>query len=120
MTNLHWLTDLISDTRYAVRSLRRTPGLTVFVSITLALGIGMSTATFSMLDGLILRPYPVAQPSSIVTLVGTTRDNGFADFSYREYRDIQRSTKSYDGVIANTAIHAVGFSAAPGETPRVR
>ena len=117
---LQWVTDLIDDTRYAFRSLRRTAGLTAFVSITLALGVGMSTATFSMLDGLILRPYPVEQPSSIVTLASTTRDTGFDDFSYREYRDIQRTTNSYEGVIANSAIRAVGFSSAPGETPRVR
>src|SRR2546430_2138112 len=108
---LHWLSDLLSDTRYAVRSLRRTPGLTAFVSITLALGIGLSTATFSMLDGLILRPYPVPQPASVVQLVSTTRDSGFEDFSYREYRDIQRDATSYDGVVANGAILAVGFSA---------
>ncbi len=117
---LHWVADVLDDARYAFRSLRRTPGLTAFVSITLALGIGMSTATFSMLDGLILRPYPVSQPAQIVTLVGTTRDTGFDDFSYREYLDIRRNARSYDGVIANAAIQAVGFSAEPGATPRVR
>src|SRR3954451_12224227 len=55
---VHWLTDLMDDTRYATRSLLRTSGLTAFVAVTLALGIGMSTASFSMVDGLILRPYP--------------------------------------------------------------
>src|SRR5205814_9534543 len=59
---IHWLTDFVDDTRYAMRSLRRTFGLTVFVIVTLALGIGMSTASFSMVDGLILRPYPVPNP----------------------------------------------------------
>ena len=117
--NLLWLADLRDDARYALRSLRRTWGLTVFVSVTLALGIGLSTATFSMLDGLILRPYPVRQPGQVVTLVGTTRDHGFEEFSYREFLDLRRDTKSYDGVIANAAVRAVGFSAEPGATPRV-
>src|SRR5260370_33212889 len=40
---IHWLTDFVDDVQYAVRSLRRTPGLTAFVVITLALGIGMTT-----------------------------------------------------------------------------
>jgi len=117
---VHWLTDFIDDVRYAVRGLRRTPGLTAFITITLALGIGMSAATYSMVDGLILRPYPIADPGRVVTLVSTTRDNSFDELSYAEYRDIRRETKSYDGVVANSALQAVGFSAEPGATPRVR
>ena len=112
--------NLLQDVRYAIRSLRRTPGLTAFVVITLALGIGMTSGTFSMVDGLIFRPYPVPHPSGVVTLVSTTHDSSFDDFSYREYLDIRDKTKSYDGVIANADMEAVGFSAEPGATPRIR
>ena len=117
---IHWLTDFVDDVRYAMRSLRRTPGLAAFVVITLALGIGMTTTPFSMLDALIFRPYPVPHPGNVVTLVSTSRDNSFDSFSYREYLDIRSRTKSYDGVIANGGVEAVGFSAEPGATPRVR
>jgi predicted permease len=117
---IHWLTDFVDDTRYALRSLRRTSALTAFVVITLALGIGMSTASFSMVDGLILRPYPVPHPGNIVNLVSTTRDDGFDDFSYREFLDIRASVKSYDAVIANTRVQGVGFTADPAATPRVK
>jgi len=120
MRRIHWLTDFVDDVRYALRTLRRSPGLTAFVVITLALGIGMSAATFSMVDALIFRPYPVPHPGNVVTLVSTSRDNSFDDFSYREYLDIRRSTKSYDGVVANAGTQAVGFSAERGDTPRVR
>src|SRR5579862_4211747 len=112
--------NFLQDVRFAIRGLRRTPGLTAFVVVTLALGIGMTSATFSMVDALIFRPYPVPHPGNIVTLVSTTRDTPFDDFSYREYRDILDKTTSYDGVIAYADMEAVGFSAEPGATPRVR
>src|SRR4029077_2126824 len=89
---VHWLTDFVDDVRYAIRSLRRTPGLTALVVITLALGIGMTTTPFSMVDVLIFRPYPVPHPGSVVTLVSTSRDNSFDYFSYREYLDIRGNT----------------------------
>src|SRR6266481_4851170 len=120
MRRIHWLTDFFNDARFAVRSLSRTSGLTAFVVITLALGIGMTSATFSMVDALIFRPYPVPHSSDIVTLASTTHDSNLDDFSYREYLDIRGKTKSYDGVIANADMEAVGFSAEPGATPRVR
>jgi macrolide transport system ATP-binding/permease protein len=117
---VHWLTDFLDDARFALRTLRRTPSLTAFVVITLALGIGMTSGTFSMLDALIFRPYPVPHPSGVVTLVGTTHDSNFDDFSYREYLDIRDKTQSYDGVIATAAMEAVGFSADPTATPRIK
>ncbi len=117
---VHWLTDFIDDARFAVRSLRRTPGLTAFVVITLALGIGMTSTPFSMVDALIFRPYPVPDPGRVVTLVSTSRDNAFDTFSYREYLDLRDHTKSYDGVVASAMPQLVGFSAEPGATPRVR
>src|SRR6266446_966820 len=120
MRRIHWLTDFVDDLRYATRSLRRTPGLTAFVVMTLALGIGMVSSTFSMVDALIFRPYPVPHPSGVVTLVSTTHDSGFDNFSYREYLDIRDKAKGYDGVIANADIEAVGFSPETGAAPRVK
>src|ERR1700676_3941584 len=85
MRRIHWLTDFLDDAHYAIRSLRRTPGLTAFVVLTLALGIGMTSAIFSLVDAIIFRPYPVPHSSDVVTLVSTTHDNSFDNFSYREY-----------------------------------
>src|SRR5262245_64050902 len=56
---VHWLTDFVDDVRYAFRGLRRAPGLASVVIVTIALGIGMTATPFSMLDGLVFRPYPV-------------------------------------------------------------
>src|SRR5271163_4513277 len=115
-----FLDSLVQDVRFAIRSLRRSAGLTAFVVITLALGIGMTSATFSMVDGLIFRPCPVPHPGNLLTLAGTTHDSMIEDFSYREYLDIRDQTKSYDGVIAYAEMQAVGFSAEPSATPRVK
>jgi macrolide transport system ATP-binding/permease protein len=120
MRGIHWLTDFLDDARFAIRSLRRTSGLTAFVVITLALGIGMTSGTFSMVDALIFRPYPVPHSSDVVTLASTTNDSNLDGFSYREYLDIRDKTKSYDGVIANAGMETVGFRAEPGATPRVK
>jgi predicted permease len=115
-----FLDSLVQDLRFAIRSLRRTAGLTAFVVITLALGIGMTSATFSMVDALIFRPYPVPHAGTVVTLAATTHESKFEEFSYREYLDIRDNTKSYDGVIAYADMQAVGFSAEIGVTPRIK
>jgi predicted permease len=80
----------------------------------------MTAMPFSMIDALIFRPYPVPRPGNVVTLVSTSRDSSFDNFSYREYLDIREHTKSYDGVIASAPLGSVGFSADPGATPLVR
>jgi macrolide transport system ATP-binding/permease protein len=117
---IHWWTDFADDLRYAARSLRRTPGLSLFVIFTLAVGIGMTATPFSMLDALVFRPYPVPRPGEVVTLVSTTHDEAYGAFSYREYVELRDGARSYRGMIANTAMSIVGFSPAPGVTPRAR
>lgn len=117
---MRWLVDLLDDGRYALRSLRRTPGLSAFVVLTLALGIGMTATPLSMLDALVFRPYPVPDPGAIVTLTSTWRDGAYDGFSYREYLEIRDRTTSYDGVVAASETRSVGFSAEPAALPRVK
>ena len=66
------------DVKYGVRTLRRQPGFTVVVVLTLALGIGATTAIFSLVWAMLLRPFPYADPGQLVRLRTTTRQSGAA------------------------------------------
>src|SRR5436309_8139341 len=60
-----WLADLVHDLRYAVRGLRRNPGFAAAAILSLALGIGLNTAVFSVFHALLLRSLPVMRPDEL-------------------------------------------------------
>ncbi|MGE5816256.1 MAG: hypothetical protein ACM36C_17345, partial [Acidobacteriota bacterium] len=62
------------DLRMAIRALIKTPGVSCLAAVTLALGIGANTAMFSVVNGVLLRPLPFADPSRIVRVWLTTAD----------------------------------------------
>lgn len=67
------MTDLVQDVRFAIRLLRKSPYLSTIAVASLALGIGATTAVFSLMDALLLRPLPAVQaPSEVVSVVATT------------------------------------------------
>ncbi len=57
-----WLEQTLQNLRYAFRRLRRSPGFSLTVVLILALGIGATTAMFSLIDGILLRPLPFREP----------------------------------------------------------
>jgi putative ABC transport system permease protein len=69
MNSLPMLEPLMRDLRYAGRMLRKTPGFTAIALITLAVGIGVNTAVFTVVNGLLLKPLPYPEPARLATVV---------------------------------------------------
>jgi predicted permease len=96
---LRWLEDLGHDMRYAMRGLRRNPGFTAVAVLTLAFGIGATTALFSVIDAVMLRPLPVHDPGDL-RLISVKGPNPIPSwsFSYPVYQDMRRQVPGLAGV----------------------
>ncbi len=89
---------LWQDIRYALRTLRRTPGFAAITAISLALGIGANTAIFSLLDALLFRELPVPQPRQLVQLSPIYCNCGRVPFSFPMFQSLERWQRVFSGV----------------------
>ena len=92
MWSWRWLETLFQDIRYGLRQLRRNPGFTAVVIVTLALGIGANTAIFSMVDAVLLRPLPFANPHELVSVFESRPQDGipFDGFSFPNFDECRK------------------------------
>ncbi len=110
---------LLYDFRYAVRQLRKNPGVTILVVLTVGLGIGANTAIFSLVNGF-LRPLRVRAPEQIVVLAAQTKgdETGFQyRFSYPALVDFRNQADRFSGIFAFNAM--LGGLGADGKTSQV-
>src|SRR5437773_634853 len=94
------LGQILQDTRYTFRQLRRSPGFTVTAILMLALGIGATTAIFSIVEGVLLRPLPFPDPDRLVTLGDVVEGSHCASCAHssttaHDIRNYMRDTQSF-------------------------
>jgi predicted permease len=101
--------SLLQNLRYALRQLRKSPGFTITVILTLALGIGANAAVFTLFDQVLLRMLPVQQPQQLVRFKWTGGYSGGASifggemfdyFSYPMYKDLRDKNQVFSDIVA--------------------
>ncbi len=102
MPGFPFIEHFVQDLRYAVRMLRRNPGFTVVAVLTLGLGIGATTAIFSTVHAVLLRPLPYAHPERLVQIWETHPVLHRIQAPYPDYMDWRRQNTSLEQTAAYT------------------
>src|SRR6058998_4228374 len=92
----------MTDVKFALRQLRKSPAFTCIAVLTLALGIGLNTAIFSLINDLFLRGLPFKQPSRVVHLFGGDKSRDLVDIgvSAPRYQHVRDGQTVFDGLAA--------------------
>jgi predicted permease len=106
--------SLLADIRYALRMLRKNPGFTSVVILTLALGIGANTAIFSVINALMLRTLPVREPQQLVAVGDPIHVHSWSDgtprtdlFSYPLYCEVRDHNNVFSSVLASARLDSL-------------
>ena len=95
-----WEDEMFQDLRYGVRMLAKRPAFTLVAMLSLALGLGANTAIFSLINTLMLRPLPIAQPDRLVALNNAGVNRGmFSNFSYPNFQDLRARNEVFSDLI---------------------
>ena len=112
-----WLERLAQDLRYALRTMRQSPGFTATAVLSLALGIGANTAIFSLIDALMLRWLPVRDPQKLVQLSPVPRGQSpSASLSYPVIQELGAQHDIFSGVFGFAG--AILYTGPPSATER--
>jgi macrolide transport system ATP-binding/permease protein len=109
-----WVHGFVSDVRFGVRMLRRSPSFAILAILCLTVGIGANAAVFGWIEGTLFRPYPlVAHQERLFVLAGRARGvTGYDATSWPDFLDFQRNCKLIDSFIAE---HIVGTTLSVGD-----
>jgi putative ABC transport system permease protein len=99
-----WRRGVAMDVRFALRTLRRSPGFTIAAVLTLAFGIGAAAAAFTVVDGVLIRPMPYADPGRLVMVWTSGQSQRGVEtqwpLSAANYRDIKAWNRSFQSIAA--------------------
>ncbi len=113
-----WLDDVRRDVRFGLRSLRRSPAFTSVAVLCLALGIGANAAVFSVVNAVLLRPLPYAEPERLVRIYETFGERRQGSVSVPNFRDWREAATGFERL---AAWQAAGLNlATAGETERIQ
>jgi predicted permease len=123
MWTLTWLEDLWKDLHYGERVLMKNPGFSAIAIVTLALGIGASTAIFSVVDSVLLRPLPYQHPDRLVQVWETNTKQGYSrnvvnPINFLDWRDQNRAFTSM-AAISDVAVN-LNLGSDPLSAPAIR
>jgi hypothetical protein len=90
----------LRDIRFAARSLAKNPGFTTIAVVTLALGIGASTVTFTLVNGVLIRPLPFPESERLMLLKERTEDGSELTLSFPNFDDWRNESRSMEGIAA--------------------
>ena len=111
------IADMLRDARYAMRQLVKSPGFSIVAVLTLALGIGATSAIFSVVNGVLLRPLPYPEPDALVRINEIVPQYGQFSVAPASFLDWRRQATSFEHVAAFNASTAT-FTAAEGPGAR--
>lgn len=103
----HLLENLGRDLRFTFRALRKKPGFTAVVTLSLALGVGANAAIFSLVDAIILRPLAVPHPGDVIVIdTAASRLTRFGGSSYQDYLDFCNRASSFQALLITQQVSA--------------
>jgi predicted permease len=101
-----WIETLLQDIRYAVRSFRRSPGFVLTVIGTIALGLGLNTALFTIFNAYVLRPLSIRDPYRLYSFTWTNRAGRGHPFSWREFESFAKNNPAFSEASATSFLYA--------------
>lgn len=115
--SLPWIEAMWRDFRFALRALGKTPGFTIIAILVIAVGIGVNTAVFSVIDAVLLKPLPYPRSDELVSLVNTSPMGSFRGATIQRFKLWRQQTGIFQQVAAYD-LGGAGMNITGGDHPR--